>query len=85
MAQQDDLHPVPEGMIYDDLKTMEGYTKMGRTATYNAIREMGFPQPYQFGKRIVRWKRVEVMAWMESRQRGTRMTAADRARERAVA
>jgi len=79
--------PVPEHMIFDDLETMRQYTGMGRTAVYAAIREYGFPQPYQFGKRIVRFKRVEVLEWMESRKRGTRMTpvARARAREQAVA
>ncbi len=74
--------PIPEHMIFDDLKTMEHYTGMGRTAVYAAIREQDFPQPYQFGKRIVRWKRVEVLEWMETRKRGTRMTPVARARQR---
>ncbi|CAM5188344.1 hypothetical protein CDEN61S_01658 [Castellaniella denitrificans] len=84
MAQQEQA-PIPEDIIYDDLPTMSRYTNMGRTAVYAAIRDMDFPQPYQFGARIVRWKRTEVLAWMESRQRGTRMTPAGRARERAAA
>lgn len=77
--------PVPEHMIFDDLETMKTYTGMGRTAVYAAIREQGFPQPYQFGKRIVRWKRIEVLKWMETRKRGTRMTPVARAREKAAA
>lgn len=79
--KQDNSPQIPEDMIFDDLATMYQYTRMGRTAVYNAIRELGFPEPYQCGKRIVRWKRVEVLAWMESRNRGTRMTPADRARQ----
>lgn len=77
-------NPIPEDMIFDDLKTMEQYTGMGRTATYAAIKNQDFPQPYQFGKRIVRWKRVEVLAWMESRQRGTRMTPVQRKQQEAA-
>lgn len=77
--------PVPEHMIFDDLETMKQYTGMGRTAVYAAIREQGFPQPYQFGKRIVRWKRVEVVEWMESRKRGTRMTPVQRKQQQEVA
>ncbi len=74
--------PVPEHMIFDDFDTMKQYTGMGRTAVYAAIKSAGFPQPYQFGPRIVRWKRIEVLEWMESRKRGTRMTPVARARER---
>lgn len=70
--------PVPENMIFDDLETMKQYTGMGRTAVYAAIRGQDFPQPYQFGARIVRWKRVEVLEWMESRKRGTRLTPVQR-------
>lgn len=74
--------PVPEHMIFDDFDTMKQYTGMGRTAVYAAIKNAGFPQPYQFGPRIVRWKRVEVLEWMESRKRGTRITPVQRKRER---
>lgn len=77
--------PVPEHMIFDDLETMKQYTGMGRTAVYSAIKEQGFPQPYQFGKRIVRFKRVEVLEWMESRKRGTRMTPVQRKQQQEVA
>lgn len=74
--------PVPEHMIFDDFDTMKQYTGMGRTAVYAAIKSAGFPQPYQFGPRIVRWKRIEVLEWMESRKRGTRITPVQRKRER---
>lgn len=82
--QEKTPNPIPEDMIFDDLKTMKQYTGMERTATYNAIKELGFPEPYQFGKRIVRWKRVEVLAWMESRKRGTRMTPVQRKQQEAA-
>lgn len=83
MAQQDQA--IPEDIIYDDLPTMSRYTNMGRTATYAAIRDLGFPQPVQVGKRLVRWKRTQVLEWLENRPRGTRLTPADKARERQVA
>jgi len=81
MSNEIDTQPIPEHMIFDDLRTMKTYTNMDRTATYSAIKNMGFPQPYQFGARIVRWKRVEVLEWMESRKRGTRMTPVQRKRQ----
>lgn len=78
--------PIPENIIFDDLETMKQYTGMGRTAIYAAIKNAGFPQPYQFGPRIVRFKRVEVLEWMESRKRGTRLSNVQRGRQqRAVA
>lgn len=83
MAQQDQA--IPEDIIYDDLPTMSRYTNMGRTATYAAIRDLGFPQPVQVGKRLVRWKRTQVLEWLENRPRGTRLTPADKARERQAA
>lgn len=84
MTQQDQ-YPIPDDAIYDDAKTVETYTRMGRTAIYAAIRDLEFPEPYQVGKRIVRFRRSEVLAWLESRQRGTRLTAADRKRAQKVA
>jgi predicted DNA-binding transcriptional regulator AlpA len=86
MAQQETTQQtVPEEIIFDDLETMKQYTGMGRTAVYAAIRDHDFPQPYQFGKRIVRWKRVEVLEWMESRKRGTRLTPVQRKQQQEVA
>lgn len=85
MSQELTTQPVPDHLIFDDLKTMSTYTGMGRTGTYNAIKHLDFPQPYQFGTRIVRWKRVEVLAWMESRKRGTRLSNVQKAQQGAAA
>lgn len=74
MTQQTQSTAVPAEIIFDDLASLKAYTKMGRTAIYNAVREHGFPEPYQLGARIARWKRVEVLAWLENRPRGTRLT-----------
>lgn len=84
MAQQEQA-AIPEDMIFDDLPTMSTYTKLGRTATYNAIRNLGFPEPYQLGARCVRWKRSEVKEWLENRPRGTRLTPVDKARQKEAA
>ncbi|NYT67699.1 helix-turn-helix transcriptional regulator [Pusillimonas noertemannii] len=86
MAQQETTQqPIPDDMIYDDLPTLSSYTNMGRTATYAAIKNLGFPEPYQLGARLVRWKRSEVKEWLENRPRGTRLTAADKARQKEAA
>ena len=74
MTQKTQPNDVPADIIFDDLDSLKAYTKMGRTAIYNAVREHGFPEPYQLGTRIARWKRVEVLAWLENRPRGTRLT-----------
>lgn len=84
MAQQEQA-VISDDMIYDDLPTLSSYTNMGRTATYAAIKTLGFPEPYQLGARIVRWRRSEVKEWLESRPRGTRLTAADKARQKGAA
>ena len=44
--------------------------KMSRSALYKAIAEGTFPQPIRVTKRGVRWFEDEVVAWMESRERG---------------
>jgi len=84
MTSQNQPNSLPEDVIFDDFKTMKQYTKMERTATYSAIKHLGFPQPYQFGPRIVRWKRTEVLAWMESRKRGTRLSNVQKAQQQEV-
>lgn len=73
---------VTDDMVWDPLATVSSYTNMGRTAIYAAIKDDGFPEPYQLGKRIARWRRTEILAWLESRPRGTRLTSADKARQR---
>lgn len=62
---------VPEDLIFDSLPTVSAITAMGRTAIYNAIREHGFPEPYQLGTRVSRWKRTQVKEWLANRPRGT--------------
>lgn len=73
---------ITDDMIYDPLDTVSAYAGMGRTAIYAAIKNDDFPEPYQLGKRNARWKRTEVLQWLESRPRGTRLTPADKARQR---
>lgn len=84
MKDRNQPNDLPQEVIYDDLKTVRQYSGMGRTAIYEAVRNSGFPQPYQFGKRIVRWKRTEVLAWMESRKRGTRLSNVQKAQQQEV-
>lgn len=74
MTQHTQQINVPPEIIFDDLDSLKAYTKMGRTAIYNAVREHGFPAPYQLGTRMARWKRTEVLAWLDNRPRGTRLT-----------
>lgn len=71
MAKPTQPNDVPIEIIYDALPTISAITDMGRTAVYNAIREHGFPEPYQLGARVSRWKRTEVLQWLENRPRGT--------------
>lgn len=76
---------LPTDIIFDDLDSLKAYTKMGRTAIYNAIRQHGFPEPYQLGTRVARWKRTEILEWLENRPRGTRLTPMmEKARQQAA-
>jgi predicted DNA-binding transcriptional regulator AlpA len=41
---------------------------LGRTATYQLVRESHFPKPYTINARCLRWERLEVNAWLLSRR-----------------
>ncbi len=45
--------------------------KIGQTATYELIKQPGFPAPLHVGKRSVRWWKSEIVAFLE-RQRVSR-------------
>jgi len=64
--------PLPPEMVFDPRPMVLAMTSMGVTQLYTAIKDQGFPQPYQLGPRRVVWKRSEVLAWLESRPRGVR-------------
>lgn len=42
---------------------------MGRSWIYLAVQEGRFPPPIQLGARAIGWKRSDVQAWLDSRQR----------------
>ena len=48
---------------------LEKLLGLKKSAIYAAMRERDFPAPIQLSKKCVRWKREEVMAWLESRPR----------------
>lgn len=84
-AEQNKRADITDDMIYDSLETISAYANMGRTAIYYAIKHDGFPEPYQLGRRIARWKRAEVLEWLESRPRGTRLTSGGKTRQQVSA
>lgn len=71
---------IPEDIMFDDLATLYKYTGMKRTAVYSAIKDRGFPEPVQVGVRAVRWKRSDVLNWLNSQPRGLRPTNVELAR-----
>ena len=71
-------NPIPDDMTFDDIEAVMVYTGMSRTGVYALIKNDDFPQPYQFGRRAARWKRTEVLEWMNNRPRGTRLTPMQR-------
>ena len=44
--------------------------RMSRSSLYQAMAENDFPRPIRVGKRSVRWFEDEILAWLESRERG---------------
>lgn len=42
---------------------------MGRSWIYLAVQEGRFPAPIRIGSRAIGWKRSDVLAWLDSRQR----------------
>ena len=51
-------------------RQVEHMTGMGRSMLYEAMTTRGFPRPVLVSKRAVRWFEDEVLAWMETRERG---------------
>ena len=45
---------------------------VSRSGVYRAIRNEGFPQPRQIGKRAVAWVESEVAQWITTRPVGVR-------------
>ena len=41
-------------------------TRMGRSTVYKKMKAGAFPRPIQLGLRMVRWRRWEVEAWIQS-------------------
>ena len=44
--------------------------RMPRSSLYEAMAKHNFPRPIRITARTVRWFEDEVLAWMESRERG---------------
>ncbi|WP_081994637.1 AlpA family transcriptional regulator [Paracoccus sp. PAMC 22219] len=44
---------------------------MGRSWVYRAVPQGRFPAPVRLGARAIGWKRSDVQAWLDSRQRRT--------------
>ena len=70
MTEADTRVPAEQRLI--DADEVFAVTSMRRTTLYAAIKHDDFPQPIQLGRRRVAWKLGEVLAWIESRPRGTR-------------
>lgn len=48
-------------------------TGMSRTSIYKAIQEGRFPRPVSLGARAVGWLESDIVAWIESRPKATRV------------
>lgn len=50
-----------------DRKSVESVIGLGTTGLYRAIREDGFPKPIRVGGRVSKWRKSEVLEWIDSR------------------
>ncbi|OZI27535.1 helix-turn-helix transcriptional regulator [Bordetella genomosp. 7] len=66
---------LPPEATFDPRPVVLKMTSMSVTQLYSAMKNGGFPEPYQLGPRRLAWKRSEVLAWLESRPRGVRSRA----------
>lgn len=48
-----------------------GSLNISHATLHRWIASNGFPEPLQLGPRALRWRRGEIIAWIESRPRGT--------------
>ena len=42
-------------------------TRMSRSTVYKKVKSGEFPKPIRLGRRMVRWRRWEVVKWISSR------------------
>jgi predicted DNA-binding transcriptional regulator AlpA len=83
------LETAPGQVISDRalfFEEMQPITKLGRTATWQAIKDRGFPRPLRVHKNRNAWMLSEVLAWMRKQPRageveGAPEKAAQRMRE----
>ena len=52
-------------------KDVEQMTGLGRSSIYKMMSEGAFPRPLKVSAYAVRWRRDEIVQWIESRPRAT--------------
>lgn len=61
---------VPEHLILWDINTVKQVLGLkSSSAIYRNIKEKGFPEPLRLGGRISKWRKVEVLDWLEHLER----------------
>lgn len=58
----------PENEIWRLHRVMQA-TGMGRTWHYDAVKRGEFPAPLRLSERAIGWRRADVEAWIESREK----------------
>lgn len=53
------------------LSEVVALTSLSRTTIYRKMRDGSFPEPLKIGDRAVRWRELEIEAWLASRPRAT--------------
>jgi predicted DNA-binding transcriptional regulator AlpA len=63
-------HAAAVQAVYWDIEDIQFHCRIGRTTAWKLARgDLDFPAPVVLGPRAVVWRRVDVLAFMESRQR----------------
>ena len=56
------------GPVYWTIRDVEHHCQVSRATAWRLARGEGFPSPIVLGPRIVRWRRDEVIAFIEGRR-----------------
>lgn len=53
-----------------DVKVLSEVLGMGRSSIYTAMKSDGLPKPIRVGARASRWRKSDILKWIDSRPQG---------------
>lgn len=69
--------PVIDAVFLTPAEVRRNIARVGKTTLYKWIRTGAFPAPYRLGRSRVGFKRTEIEAWVNSRERITNLVDLD--------